>query len=277
QALRGRLLRGARDELVHREAHHVGGAGQVEPLHVELLHRRLVDEQDRHLGGRVQVHRLEDEAGELDELALVDDRGGLVADLARHGRSPSCGRWRGSRLPPGRISQRRWASTRWRTRRWRTTSREERRQGEMSSMPDSTCSATRSPLFWAPGRSTWVTSPVTTMVELNPRRVRNIFICSGVVFCASSRMMNASLRVRPRMYASGAISIVPDSNNVGIESGSTMSCNASYSGRRYGSIFSYSPPGRYPSRSPASTAGRARMMRLICLSCSAWTAFATVR
>src|SRR5699024_10788646 len=106
QALRGRLLRGARDELVHREAHHVGGAGQVEPLHVELLHRRLVDEQDRHLGGRVQVHRLEDEAGELDELALVDDRGGLVADLDGHERFPSFGRWRGSRLPPGRISQR---------------------------------------------------------------------------------------------------------------------------------------------------------------------------
>ena len=38
-------------------------------------------------------------------------------------------------------------------------------------------------------------------------RVRNIFICSGVVFCASSRMTNESLSVRPRMNASGAISI----------------------------------------------------------------------
>ena len=38
-------------------------------------------------------------------------------------------------------------------------------------------------------------------------RVRNIFICSAVVFCASSRMMNDSLSVRPRMNASGAISI----------------------------------------------------------------------
>ena len=35
--------------------------------------------------------------------------------------------------------------------------------------------------------------------ELNPRRVRNIFICSGVVFCASSRIMNESSRVRPRI------------------------------------------------------------------------------
>ena len=40
-----------------------------------------------------------------------------------------------------------------------------------------------------------MTSPVTTILEPKPSRVRNIFICSGVVFCASSRMMNASLRV----------------------------------------------------------------------------------
>ena len=56
-----------------------------------------------------------------------------------------------------------------------------------------------------------MTSPVTTTFEPKPRRVRNIFICSGVVFCASSRMMNESLSVRPRMYASGATSIVPRS------------------------------------------------------------------
>ena len=34
-------------------------------------------------------------------------------------------------------------------------------------------------------------------------RVRNIFICAGVVFCASSRTMKLSLSVRPRMNASG--------------------------------------------------------------------------
>ena len=38
-------------------------------------------------------------------------------------------------------------------------------------------------------------------------RVRSIFICSTEVFWASSRMMNDSFRVRPRMYASGATSI----------------------------------------------------------------------
>ena len=53
-----------------------------------------------------------------------------------------------------------------------------------------------------------MTSPVTTALVPKPIRVRNIFICSGVVFCASSRMMNDWLSVRPRMNASGAISIV---------------------------------------------------------------------
>ena len=45
-------------------------------------------------------------------------------------------------------------------------------------------------------------------------------------------------------------------------SGSSMSCSASNSGRRYGSIFAMRSPGRKPSRSPASTAGRVRMIRL---------------
>ena len=49
------------------------------------------------------------------------------------------------------------------------------------------------------GRSIWVTSPVMTILEPKPRRVRNIFICSRVVFWASSRMMKLSSRVRPRI------------------------------------------------------------------------------
>ena len=66
-------------------------------------------------------------------------------------------------------------------------------------------------------------SPVTTIFELNPSRVRNIFICSGLVFWASSRMMKESLSVRPRMNASGAISIVPRSRYWFTRSGSSMS------------------------------------------------------
>ena len=54
-------------------------------------------------------------------------------------------------------------------------------------------------------------------------RVRNIFICSGVVFCASSKMMNELLRVRPRMKASGATSTVPRSSSRWAPSGSSRS------------------------------------------------------
>ena len=55
-------------------------------------------------------------------------------------------------------------------------------------MPPRIRSSPTSPLR-PPGTSTWVVSPVTTAFEPKPMRVRNIFICSGVVFCASSRMM----------------------------------------------------------------------------------------
>ena len=60
-----------------------------------------------------------------------------------------------------------------------------------------TSTASTNPLRRAFGKSIWVMSPVMTAFELNPRRVTNIFICSEVVFCASSRMTNESFRVRP--------------------------------------------------------------------------------
>ncbi len=66
-------------------------------------------------------------------------------------------------------------------------------------------------------------SPVTTILELKPSRVRNILICSGLVFCASSRMMKESLSVLPRMKASGATSITPRSRCWFTFSGSSMS------------------------------------------------------
>ena len=82
----------------------------------------------------------------------------------------------------------------------------------MPSTPVRMSLTTIRPDFWSRGRSTWVMSPVTTILEPKPSRVRNIFICSGVVFCASSRITNASLSVRPRMNASGATSITPRSS-----------------------------------------------------------------
>ena len=120
-------------------------------------------------------------------------------------------------------------------------------------------------------------SPVTTIFELKPRRVRNIFICSGLVFCASSRMMKLSLSVRPRMNASGATSITPRSRCWDTRSGSSMSWSASNSGRRYGSTLAIRSPGRNPRRSPASTAGRVRMIRLTSRRLSAAAASATAR
>ena len=120
-------------------------------------------------------------------------------------------------------------------------------------------------------------SPVTTILDPKPRRVRNIFICSGVVFWASSRITNESFSVRPRMNASGAISITPRSMCWETFSGSSMSWSASNSGRRYGSTLAIRSPGRNPRRSPASTAGRVRMMRLTSCRASAAAAMATAR
>ena len=78
------------------------------------------------------------------------------------------------------------------------------------STPASTSIASARPERAPAGRSTCVRSPVTAMRLFSPRRVRNIFICIGVVFCASSRMTKALASVRPRMKASGAISISPE-------------------------------------------------------------------
>jgi hypothetical protein len=51
----------------------------------------------------------------------------------------------------------------------------------------------------------------------------DVAICSRVVFWASSRMMKLSLRVRPRMKASGATSIWPRSKAASTRSASSMS------------------------------------------------------
>jgi len=106
---------------------------------------------------------------------------------------------------------------------WRTTSCPSNLMKAISAMSASTSATVTRPERLPPGRSICVTSPVTTIREPKPSRVRNIFICSGDVFCASSRMMNESLRVRPRMNASGATSISPLSMSVASFSASIMS------------------------------------------------------
>jgi hypothetical protein len=57
-------------------------------------------------------------------------------------------------------------------------------------------------------------------LRVGPNRVRNIFICSVVVFCASSMMMKASFSVRPRINASGATSMMFFSSILSTFSGS---------------------------------------------------------
>ncbi len=71
-------------------------------------------------------------------------------------------------------------------------------------------------------------SPVTTILELKPWRVSTIFICSAVLFCASSRMMKLSFKVRPRMNAMGATSMTARSSSFSTLSASSMSYSASY-------------------------------------------------
>ena len=79
------------------------------------------------------------------------------------------------------------------------------------------------------------------------------------------------------MKASGATSITPFSRCEETFSGSSMSLSASNSGRRYGSTLAIRSPGRKPRRSPASTAGRVRMIRLTSRRDSAATAIAIAR
>src|SRR5207253_3113040 len=115
----------------------------------------------------------------------------------------------------------------------RTTSSCPNRTNAMPSIEPRMSCTWISPEACSRGRSICVTSPVTTTFEPKPSRVRNICICSGDVFCASSRMMNESFSVRPRMNASGATSTVPLSRYAWILSASSMSYRASNSGRRY--------------------------------------------
>jgi hypothetical protein len=110
---------------------------------------------------------------------------------------------------------------------WRTTSTSLKWIIRTSSSPSSTRMACTSPLRVPFGRSIWVTSPVTTTRLPGPMRVRNIFICSGVVFWASSRMTKASLSVRPRINAKGATSTTPCFIKRSAFSNPRRSCSAS--------------------------------------------------
>ena len=85
---------GAGAQLVHREAEHVGRARLVHPLHVQLLHRGLVDEEDRDVRIRMHVQQVEPEGHEPLHDGLVDGHARLVVHLDAHRCRPSPGRVR---------------------------------------------------------------------------------------------------------------------------------------------------------------------------------------
>ncbi len=64
------------------------GPGQVHPLHVQGLHRGLVDEAQAQVGLRVHLHLGHDVAGAGDQLELVEPVLGLVEDVDAHRRGP---------------------------------------------------------------------------------------------------------------------------------------------------------------------------------------------
>ena len=125
-------------------------------------------------------------------------------------------------------------------------------------------------------RSLWLRSPVMIILLSIPMRVRNIFICSGVLFCISSAMMKALSKVRPRMNPSGDISIFPleimasmvDLSVYIFRKLSTIGCT-------HGAIFESTLPGKYPRSSEVDTVGLVIMILLMRGSLSSALAAAT--
>src|SRR5207244_4419385 len=157
---------------------------------------------------------LQHEARELDRRRLVDLPARPVDDVDLYHRLRCVPVWSAWRLYASTIR----CTSLWRTTSWWLNS--------TKAIPSTVARISRtwiSPDACSRGRSTCVTSPVTTIFEPKPSRVRNICICSGDVFCASSRMTKLSLSVRPRMNASGATSIVPRSMYALSFSGSIVS------------------------------------------------------
>src|SRR5262249_14110708 len=194
---------------VDRERQHVRALVDCQVLGLQRAHLVFADEGDPQLAV-VHAFGPEHASRELDSRRLVDCDAASVVHLDRDHRL---------RSSPCSL----YASTMRCTSLWRTTSRWPNSTNSMPSMPRSTSRTCTSPDRCSRGRSICVTSPVTTTFEPKPRRVRNICICSGEVFCASSRMMKLSFRVRPRMKASGATSTVPRSIRLFALSGSIMS------------------------------------------------------
>src|SRR5882672_5422545 len=229
------MMRPIRAVLLGRKRQHVGGLVVTTPMSVERADRLVVGEQDcklaiaRRRGGcrrqdGAAQHRLDAALGAPQRRLHHNVDGGRRI-------GPPASRRSHSLVSRARAVFRRaawsYASTiRW-TSSWRMTSSDVKTTCPMPSTPASSRVASASPEVWPGGRSTWLGSPVTIMRLFSPSRVRNIFICMVVVFCASSRMIAALVSVRPRMKASGAISISPVCSARSTTRASIRSYNAS--------------------------------------------------
>src|SRR5687767_5832982 len=147
---------------VDRERQDVGRLVDPEMGALELAHthRRLEDDPEVALG---DVLRREHAAAELRHARLVDRRPAPVGDLDSYHRRrcvPVSSAWRLY------ASTMRWTST------WRTTSWLPNSTNSIPSISARMRWTWMSPDAWSCGRSTCVTSPVTTTLEPNPRRVR---------------------------------------------------------------------------------------------------------
>ena len=111
--------------------------------------------------------------------------------------------------------------------------------------------------------------PRQTSLLPGPARVTSAFICLGVRFCASSRMMKRFRKVRPRMKLSERIlmrlrsrSLVAARPQLPPSSLRVSTSRLSMSAPIHGSIFSSSVPGRKPMSSPSGTVTRVMMISM---------------
>src|SRR5439155_17401674 len=162
---------------VDREREHVRGRVPAPVFAIQLPDPALVDQLDREMAVP-HARRMQGGLGDGAKLR------GYVREV--EGQVPALS---------SRFEYSPYAATMRCTSAWRTTSSLPKRTNSMSATWDRISPTTTRPERCSRGRSIWVISPVTTILEPKPSRVRNIFICSGLVFCASSRITKEALRV----------------------------------------------------------------------------------
>ena len=142
--------------------------------------------------------------------------------------------------------------------RWRTTSRRSRRTKAMSSTLQHV-DRLPSTDFWAVGKSTWVTSPVTATRDRSRagQEHQHLLAASCSAPCPVEKL---SFSVRPRMKRAARPRCVPA--RVCLDFPQRASCREGHRATDAGRAATFSAYRRAESRGlPASTAGRVRMIR----------------